>query len=82
MRRTVALFGFLIVIAAPAHAAYSIANCKTGPPKEWNQPRVSHTFSGQTWGDGYGSRSRSNSYSSSYSARSTTSRFSSSRAYR
>ena len=70
MRASVAVFGVLAgVMLAGSGAALAAPKCQTTIPKEWDQPRVSYTFSGQSYGSGYARGS-----SSSYSARSTTSR--------
>ena len=60
------IFAVVCLGAGASLAATAIASaataCRTGPPKEWNQPRVTYTFSGETNGRGlrghYASHSR------------------------
>ena len=54
MRQVFAVVGLSAgaLLAATAIASAATA-CRTGPPKEWNQPRITYTFSGETNGSGY-----------------------------
>ena len=46
MRVVVAVLALMVGAIAPAQAAsFSATQCRTGPPKEWFQPKVSHTYS-------------------------------------
>jgi hypothetical protein len=68
-------------------AAAQAASCGSGPPPQWNQPRVKYIYSGASYGSGYGHRyagaPRATHYSTHYSARRATySRTSDSRGYR
>jgi hypothetical protein len=57
--------------------AAQAASCGSGPPPQWNQPRVKYIYSGATYGSGYGHRYASaprvtyysTRYSTHYSAR-------------
>ncbi|MBV9953920.1 MAG: hypothetical protein JOZ70_01605 [Pseudolabrys sp.] len=78
--RTLSVFGVVAgLMLAASDAALAAPKCQTTIPKEWNQPRVSYTYS-QSWGEGYGARASAQSYATR-SSRPTYSSYSS-RAYR
>lgn len=71
MRVTLVVFGAAACLSLVAmDAALAAPKCQTTIPKEWNQPRVTYTYSGQSYASGYSSRAESSRHATSYSARS------------